>query len=254
MTDSHDSHPSDDELVAKAFAGLDDLARVDEAHVASLWDGIAGAAFADQTDRDVTDTEDTDEALDAADIAATPTPQTDAEPTAASPAGPPDAGPAKVVSLDERRARRTGGSPIAWMAAAAAAVVLVVGGIWVTTQPATEQVATFAMEPLDDRVATEVDGDVVRDGDATVVELDLTALPELPAGEFYELWLLDLDNGELVSLGEVDAATTTVPIEGPVDATAFPVIDVSVEPADGEPAHSGDSVLRGPITAADDAG
>lgn len=245
MNDSHDSHLADDELVAKAFTGLDDLARVDDAHVASLWDGIAAAAFAD----------DTDETADTADITATSVSETPDGPNAAtaSPAGPTEAS-GSVVSLDERRARRSGGSPIAWMAAAAAAVVLVVGGIWVTSQPATDQVATFAMEPLDDRVATEVDGDVVRDGDATVVELDLAALPELPAGEFYELWLLDLDNGELVSLGEVDAATTTVPIKGPIDATAFPVIDVSVEPADGEPAHSGDSVLRGPITAADDAG
>lgn len=140
---------------------------------------------------------------------------------------------------------------MAWMAAAAAAFVLVVGGVWIVNQPTTRQVATFAMQPLDDRVATEIDGGIIEDGDSTIVEVDLSALPELDGGEFYELWLLDLDNEQLVSLGEVDPTTTAVPIDAPVNATAFPVIDVSVEPADGEPTHSGDSVVRGPITAAD---
>ncbi len=67
-----------------------------------------------------------------------------------------------------------------------------------------------------------MDGDIVVDGDTTIVEVDLSALPELTTGEFYELWLLDLDNGELVSLGEVDATTTAVPIDAPVNADRVP--------------------------------
>ena len=42
--------------------------------------------------------------------------------------------------------------------------------------------------------------------------------------------------------GEIDV---TVPVPG--DAGAFKALDVSVEPADGDPAHSAQSVLRAPI-------
>jgi hypothetical protein len=67
-------------------------------------------------------------------------------------------------------------------------------------------------------------------------------------GEFYELWLLG-DKGKLVSLGSFavpksGVAELKVPV--PVDAKGFRYLDVSREPADGDPAHSGDSVLRGP--------
>jgi anti-sigma-K factor RskA len=67
-------------------------------------------------------------------------------------------------------------------------------------------------------------------------------------GEFYELWLLG-DKGKLVSLGSFavpksGVAELKVPV--PVDAKGFRFLDVSREPADGDPAHSGNSVLRGP--------
>jgi anti-sigma-K factor RskA len=69
-------------------------------------------------------------------------------------------------------------------------------------------------------------------------------------GEFYELWLLG-EKGELVSLGsfsvpESGVAELEVPV--PVDPGQFRYLDVSREPADGDPAHSTDSVLRGPVT------
>ena len=69
--------------------------------------------------------------------------------------------------------------------------------------------------------------------------------PSAP-GAFYELWLLD-GADRLLSLGafRVPASGTaevTVPL--PVDVTDFRFIDVSAEPEDGDPGHSGDSVLR----------
>jgi anti-sigma-K factor RskA len=65
-------------------------------------------------------------------------------------------------------------------------------------------------------------------------------------GAFYEVWLLRTPE-HLVSLGtfRVDAAgraALTLPVT--VDPHRFPVVDVSVEPADGDPAHSTRSVLR----------
>ena len=228
----------DDELLTQARAGLDAIEGVDAHHVASLWDGIAAAAFADDDSAGMTG----------------PNPTGRVAPQVRDRSPSPDRDDT-VVDLAAARARRRPGHLTAWLGAAAAAIVLVVGGVWVVSQPTGPQpVATFAMDALDDRVSTSVDGQIVREDGTTVVEVDLSALPPLEGGSFYELWLLDLDNEQIVSLGEVDPTTTSVAVEGSIDAVAFPAIDVSVEPPDGVPTHSGDSVLRGPITAASSQG
>jgi anti-sigma-K factor RskA len=71
-------------------------------------------------------------------------------------------------------------------------------------------------------------------------------------GSYYELWLLDGPE-RLLSLGSFrvpasGAAEVTVPL--PVEVTDFRFLDVSVEDADGDPGHSGVSVLRGPTAPA----
>jgi anti-sigma-K factor RskA len=75
----------------------------------------------------------------------------------------------------------------------------------------------------------------------------LSGLPPSGRGEFYELWLLG-DDGELVSLGSVRVPASgraELRVEIPVDPGRFRYLDVSREPADGDPGHSSDSVLRG---------
>lgn len=76
----------------------------------------------------------------------------------------------------------------------------------------------------------------------------LTAdLPPQEAGQYYEAWLLGPDD-RLLALGALRASGTTellVP-EG-VDLADYALLDVSREPDDGDPAHSGDSLLRGPL-------
>jgi anti-sigma-K factor RskA len=77
----------------------------------------------------------------------------------------------------------------------------------------------------------------------------LSGLPPSEDGEFYELWLLNGPD-DLVSLGSFNVPASgevdvTVPVPG--DASAFRALDVSVEPADGDPAHSAKSVLRAPL-------
>lgn len=67
-----------------------------------------------------------------------------------------------------------------------------------------------------------------------------------PTDGFYEVWLLDPGSGRLVALGVLDddgRGRLTVP-EG-VAVGDYPAVDVSAEPDDGDPAHSGASVLRG---------
>ena len=80
------------------------------------------------------------------------------------------------------------------------------------------------------------------------VSVRVTGLAPTGEGEFYELWLLGADN-QLVGLGsfrvgEDGSATLRVPL--PVDPERFRYFDISLEPGDGDPGHSGVSVLRGP--------
>jgi hypothetical protein len=53
----------------------------------------------------------------------------------------------------------------------------------------------------------------------------------------------------LIPLGVVRAGTEEFELPPGVDIGEYPVVDVSVEPLDGDPAHSGRSVLRGTINA-----
>jgi len=58
--------------------------------------------------------------------------------------------------------------------------------------------------------------------------------------------MIDTDVTRLVSLGPV-RADGTYDLPPGLDPAQFPVVDVSVEPLDGDPTHSGDSVLRGEL-------
>lgn len=76
------------------------------------------------------------------------------------------------------------------------------------------------------------------------LDVTMTGLPETPDA-FLELWLLDERAEGMVSLGPVGGPATRVVLPAGVDPSGFPVVDVSVEPADGVPVHSGRSILRG---------
>ena len=93
------------------------------------------------------------------------------------------------------------------------------------------------------------DAEVLRAGDGRVLELDVPTLSPDSDG-FYEVWLLDKDAKRLVSIGLLDlsqGSRARFPIPDDVDLATYPIVDVSVEPADGDPAHSGDSVVRGTL-------
>ena len=85
-----------------------------------------------------------------------------------------------------------------------------------------------------------------QDGRANV---QVSGLQPSADGDFYELWLLNSPD-DLVSLGSF-----RVPASGEVDVSVplpgnpddFAALDVSVEPPDGNPAHSSRSVLRAPL-------
>jgi anti-sigma-K factor RskA len=160
--------------------------------------------------------------------------------------------PPLPASPPERRGRI---SLSPWLAVAAAVVALAVGvAVGVLVRDGGEQPATgpsIALAPLGGAdpaaraTATMVD-------DANGMRLDASGLAPLPSGEFYEVWLLDGPE-RVMSLGSFRVpasgdAHVTVPL--PVDAADFRYVDVSVEREDGDPSHSGASVLRGPTGSA----
>jgi len=62
-----------------------------------------------------------------------------------------------------------------------------------------------------------------------------------------EVWLVTGDTTQLVSLGELDGHTGLFAIPDGLDLGEWGVVDISEEPPDGDPGHSGDSIVRGPL-------
>lgn len=168
----------------------------------------------------------------------------------ATPAGADPDGPTPVVSLDQRR-RRMNRSIV--VAVAASVFLLVITGVLLTrggSSPDPELVATATLEPVEgpggvEGVEATADARLVSDGDARRLVLSARDMTAAPAEHHYELWLLDPDTGEPLSLGAM-SGSVSVPVPADVDLDAFEVVDVSIQ-ADGQVEHSGESVLRGTL-------
>jgi anti-sigma-K factor RskA len=152
-----------------------------------------------------------------------------------------------------REARRTTAGPRRWMLAAAAAVGLIAGvlGTWLVTETTRDEtpppVATTRLEPL-----------AGKSGGGSAEIMQTPNGPELRVGSeglqaadgFYEVWLINSDAQRMVSLGVLDArGGGTFPIPADAVAQGYRIVDVSLEPYDGNPVHSQDSVIRGNLPA-----
>jgi hypothetical protein len=159
--------------------------------------------------------------------------------------------PARVVPIGPahrrhpgRRPRRTG-----WLIGAAAAAVLAVAGVVAVVSGDGDGGAPVARAELDPLPAALPGTETAS---ASLVERDGTNELDLPldvptAPGFYEVWLIDENVDGMVSLGPV-RSDGRYEIPAAVDVSAFPIVDVSIEPADGVPTHSGRSVLRGTLS------
>ncbi len=159
-------------------------------------------------------------------------------------AEPPAAQPDEVVvPLRRPPWRRRLTAAVAVLAVAAATGVLAsVGGPSTPGEVRAPLVALGAQ--------TSARGEVVLASGAGQRSLVVEASGLPPADGFYEVWLLDLERDRMVALGVLDdrgRGRLTVP-DG-VRVSDYPEVDVSLEPDDGDPAHSGDSVLRGELPA-----
>ena len=91
-------------------------------------------------------------------------------------------------------------------------------------------------------------------GEAAVVEVDghhrlRVTLEDAPdAGDGYlEVWLLRPDVSGMVTLGVLEGAAGEFLLPPGLDLGEYPVVDISHEQVDGDPAHGGDSLVRGEV-------
>ncbi|MCC3301142.1 anti-sigma factor [Arthrobacter sp. zg-Y895] len=160
-------------------------------------------------------------------------------PVQSSPAG------ATPVPLDAARKRRERRRLPQVLGAAAAAVVLAAAGTWGISRilaDRSEVIAAVELAPLPAYSETgRAEVDQRSDGGR---ELVVTASGSDAQG-FREVWLIAPDVQRMVSLGTMEGTEGRFTIPANLDLDEYPIVDISDEPFDGNPTHSGDSILRG---------
>ncbi|MFJ8685428.1 anti-sigma factor [Micromonospora wenchangensis] len=136
------------------------------------------------------------------------------------------------------------------VSATAAAAIAVFGTVLVLgDRGAAPQQDVLASAPLAAYGSTPKDAR----GDARVfadgrLHLHVANLPDVTG--YYEVWLINPTTMEMFSVGVLRGSSgdALLPLPPNVDLQAYSVVDVSAEQYDNQPAHSGDSLLRGTLT------
>ena len=136
-----------------------------------------------------------------------------------------------------------------WVPAAAALLLAAILGLGllqsiISDSPDGVPLSATALAP---GASGELRGEKI--GENIQFELDVRGLPELPKGEYYEMWYAK-ENGERISCGTFRAqpgGKTTVNLTAPVNATSYPIIEVTREPDNGDPGTSGKEILVGDL-------
>ncbi len=148
-----------------------------------------------------------------------------------------------------------------YLAAAAALVVVVAGAALVMSVRDNQDdrilataALTYDAEQFDPRgAASAANVALVDHNGKQTIRIDDAALPkQLSEQDDLEIWLIEPDPSgnvaAIVSLGFVnpnDPGSFEVPAE--IDTSQYSVVDISIEPRDGDATHSGHSILRGSL-------
>jgi hypothetical protein len=150
-----------------------------------------------------------------------------------------------------RHARRR----TSWVSVAAAACVGLLVGSGVMYAATSRQATTVAPTVVAEASLAPLPGsqasgsvEVVSTSNGAQVMVDVSGLAK-PDG-FYEVWLLDRKGEKLIALGVLDGSDKgTFAMPPGVAMSDYPVVDVSLEPSDGNPEHSHHSLVRGTLPA-----
>lgn len=159
----------------------------------------------------------------------------------------PEPGPNRYVearALDTRRERRR------WLAPVAAAIGLIVGvlGTWIVVRDGSGDPTPTATTQLAALAGKSGSGSAQLFDESGGAELRIGASGLGRPQGFYEVWLINADGKRMVSLGVLDAAGTgTFGVPANAVAQGYRTVDVSLEPDDGNPEHSRNSIIRGQL-------
>lgn len=162
---------------------------------------------------------------------------------------------ANVVPLSSaRRERSNRGRMMTWIGVAAAAVGLI-AGVAITSLVTTKSDApkTVASAPLEGEAVKAAHGTATLTYNKQQQPELLITVVNLPKSDhgFYEVWLMNATPVRFVALGVLGADHTgTFQLPPNLPANNYGYIDVSLQPFNGSPLHSGVSVVRGAIPAA----
>ncbi len=147
-----------------------------------------------------------------------------------------------------------------WIApalAAAAVLIVAIGAVAIVATrgsgPETLATAELAFDPAvfdpAGAGAAATASLLAEDGD-DVLEIDDDELPFTAEQDAsLELWMIRVDDGEIVdmvSLGDIEPdGRRDFAVPAGYDPAVYSVVDISIEPHDGDPTHSGRSILRG---------
>lgn len=157
-----------------------------------------------------------------------------------------DAKPPSATSALARRRMRTIGlvAAVVLVIGALAGVALVVSrGAGGSTSELVAR-ASLTGEGLDPGGDSTGSAELLERDGSWKVAISVDQLPPPPDGTYYEAWLLGSGADQVQSLGALEGDDRFAVPEG-LAIDDFPLVDVSIEPIDGNPAHSAKSVLRG---------
>ncbi|WP_370891608.1 anti-sigma factor domain-containing protein [Janibacter sp. GXQ6167] len=134
-----------------------------------------------------------------------------------------------------------------WAAAAAAAGLLIGGGTVALVnhnEPTTTVVKQANLDTLDTNVA-KGEADLVRTGSS--LTLKVTTEPMDAPDGYLAVWLINKDQQRMVSIGVLPPGATeqTFEVSQTLIDAGYVIVDISDEPFDDNPAHSGKTLARG---------
>ncbi|MFM9919223.1 anti-sigma factor domain-containing protein [Lacisediminihabitans sp. H27-G8] len=152
-----------------------------------------------------------------------------------------------------RRSHRRRNRMLVPVLAGALAVVVSAGAILVATTvlapkseaPKPTVLAEARLEPLPDW--TGASGEAVVEQTGSGRQVVVTVSEPRTAPGYREVWLISSDLSKLISVGVLVGTEGRFTIPADVKLADYPIVDVSSEKPDGNPSHSGDSIVRGTL-------
>ncbi|MEV8274534.1 anti-sigma factor [Microbacterium sp. NPDC077184] len=131
--------------------------------------------------------------------------------------------------------------------AASAVLVLAVVGVWSLVRPVqVVELASATLNAFPEHQGAAGSAQVVETADGkTRIRVELDA--SVPDDGYREVWLITADASAIVSLGVLEGRDGEFAVPTGIDIDEYVLVDISQEEDDDDPAHSGDSIVRGEL-------